>query len=152
MRTQSVASLLTAFFIFAGLAAAQTPSATLVGRITDASRASIAEASVEVTNVDTNEKRVVHSLTNGEYTVSNLQPGTYDVAISKEGFKTLHESKLKLEVDQTARLDAHLDVGAVSQSVEVTAEAKGMGKLTVRTRTGYFPVVKTAKRPAEGKK
>ena len=36
--------------------------------------------------------------------------------------------------------------------VEVTAEAKGMGKLTVRTRTGYFPVVKTAKKAAEGKK
>ena len=118
MRTRFVALSI----LFTAVAAAQTPSATLVGRITDPSQAAIAGAGVVVQNVDTNEKRVVESLANGEYTVSNLQPGKYDVSISKEGFKSLRETRLTLEVDQVARLDARLEVGAVSQSVEVTAE------------------------------
>ena len=124
MRTKYVAFYLAAsFLMLAGALSAQTPSATLVGNITDASHAAVAGATVEIRNVNTNEKRTVRSADNGEYTVSNLQPGVYDIAIDKEGFKGLHEQHLTLEVDQVARVDAQLEVGAVSQSVQVSAEA-----------------------------
>jgi len=108
--------------LFAGLLAAQTPTATVVGRIVDSSNAAIAGAAVRVRNVNTNEIRTAQSQFDGEYTVSSLSPGVYEVTIEKAGFKQLRESSLELQVDQTARLDARLEVGVVTQSVEVTAD------------------------------
>jgi hypothetical protein len=101
--------------------AAQTPAATLVGRVIDASRASVADASIRVRDVNTNEIRTARSTAEGEYTVSTLSPGTYEVTIEKAGFKTLRETALELAVDQTARLDVVLQIGAVTESVEVQA-------------------------------
>jgi hypothetical protein len=103
------------------LAGAQTPTATLVGRIVDASQAGVVGATVRVRDVGTNEMRIAQSQISGEYTVSNLPPATYEVTIEKEGFRQLKETNLVLQVDQTARLDAQLQIGAVSQSVDVEA-------------------------------
>jgi len=118
MRTKFVA----AFLVFAGLAAAQTPTATLVGRVVDATRAGVTGADIRVRNVETNEVRTAQTLLDGEYTVADLPPGAYEVAIEKAGFKLLRESNLVLQIDQTARLDAQLEIGAVTQSVQVQAE------------------------------
>jgi len=106
----------------AGFAVAQTPSATLVGRITDGSHAGVPGANIQVRNVNTNESRTALSQFDGEYTVSNLPPGTYEVIVDKTGFRRLHESNLELQVEQTARLDAQLQVGATSETVEVKAD------------------------------
>src|SRR5882762_5461462 len=106
----------------AGFAVAQTPSATLVGRITDGSHAGVPGANIEVRNVNTNESRTAQSQFDGEYTVSNLPPGTYEVIVDKTGFRRLHESNLDLQVEQTARLDAQLQVGATTETVEVKAD------------------------------
>jgi hypothetical protein len=107
--------------IFAGVAIAQTTSATIVGRVVDPSRAPVGNASIRVRDVNTNEVRTAQSAAEGEYTISNLPPGTYEVRIEKPGFKEVRESDLQLQVAQTARLDVQLEVGAVSQSVEVVA-------------------------------
>jgi outer membrane receptor protein involved in Fe transport len=104
------------------IAPAQTPNARLVGHVTDSSHAAVAGAMVRVKSVATNEVRTVQTTVNGDYTVSNLAPGKYEVTIEKEGFRQLHESNLELQVEQTARLDARLEVGTVSQSVEVKAD------------------------------
>src|SRR5258707_407613 len=109
------------FLVFAGVVAAQTPTATLVGRITDASRAGVASAGIRIRHVDTNETRTAQSQPDGEYTISSLPPGMYEVIIDKPGFKELRESNLELQVGQTARIDAQLEVGAVTQSVEIRA-------------------------------
>jgi outer membrane receptor protein involved in Fe transport len=118
MRTSYVALL---SLLFAGPMAAQTPAATLVGRVIDASRASVADASIRVRDINTNEIRTARSTAEGEYTVSALSPGSYEVTIEKAGFKTLRETALELAVDQTARLDVVLQIGAVTESVEVQA-------------------------------
>jgi len=102
---------------------AQTPTATLVGRITDASHAVVAGADVRVRNLETNELRSVKSQNEGEFTVADLRPGLYEVTAEKEGFKMVREPGLDLQVGQTARLDLSLQVGSTSQSVEVTAAA-----------------------------
>jgi len=108
--------------LIAGVAAAQTPNATLVGRITDGSHAGVPGAAIQVRNVNTNESRTAQSQFDGEYTVSNLSPGSYEVIIDKAGFRRLHESNLELQVEQTARLDAQLQIGTTAETVEVKAD------------------------------
>ena len=121
MRTLFVALRFSVSLLFAGLLAAQTPAATLVGRIMDPTRASIVDASIRVRDVNTNEIRTARSSAEGEYTISSLTPGAYEVTVEKAGFKTVRETNLQLAVDQTARVDVVLPVGAVSESVEVQA-------------------------------
>ncbi len=109
--------------MFAAVAVAQTPTATLVGRITDPSGAGVIGASVKVRNVNTNDVRTVQAQAEGEFTVANLEPGLYEVTVEKQGFKQVRQRSLELQVGQTARIDIALEVGSVSQSIEVTAAA-----------------------------
>jgi hypothetical protein len=122
MRT-SFAALAGAVLGLAGLALAQSPTATLVGRVTDVTGASVLSATIKVRNVSTNQLRTVQSQVDGDYTVADLAPGNYEVTVEKEGFKQMREAGLELQVGQTARLDITLQVGVVSQSVDVTAAA-----------------------------
>ncbi len=101
---------------------AQTPSATLVGRVEDSSGAVIPGVSVRVRNTATNQARTVQSRANGEYIIPNLPPGAYDLLAERTGFRPLEQKGIELEVDQTARLDLRLQVGALSETIEVTAE------------------------------
>src|SRR5258708_2428719 len=147
MRVRSAALFLAALLVVAGFAAAQTPTATLVGRITDASHAGVPAATIQVRNVNTNQLRTAQSQADGEYTVSNLTPGVYEVVIDKPGFKQLRESNLELQVEQTARLDAYLQVGAVTETVEVTAdvplvntETSSRGDVIVTREIGEMPL------------
>lgn len=105
----------------AGLMPAQTPNATLVGRVTDVGGGRIVGAKVQIRNVETGEVRTVQTLDAGEYTASSLRPGAYEVIIEAAGFRPLRQSDLRLALDQIARLDATLEVGATSTTVEVTA-------------------------------
>src|SRR5215470_12629533 len=122
MSTRFVVLLAISLFLLAGLGTGQEPAATLVGQVTDASHASVAGAEIKVRNLNTNEVRTVRTTAEGEYTVSGLVPGTYDVTVDQSGFKQLRETGLELSAAQTTRLDAHLEVGAVSQTVEVSAQ------------------------------
>jgi hypothetical protein len=119
MRTPFAA--LTGALLLSEIALAQTPTATLVGHITDATRASILGASVKIRNVETNELRGVESGVDGQFTAADLKPGFYEVTVEKAGFKTARDQSVELQVGQTARLDITLEVGSAAQSVEVTA-------------------------------
>src|SRR5215831_11731337 len=118
---QKSATLLLIASLFAGFAAAQSPSGTIVGRIVDSSSAAVIGATVRVHNVDTNEVRTTATKVDGEYTVAALQPGNYEVTVEKEGFKMLRQEHLVLQVGQTARVDGTLQVGATTTSVDVEA-------------------------------
>lgn len=102
---------------------AQNPTASLVGTVKDPSGATIAGARIDVRNADTNEAREVTSDPKGEFAVTNLVPGRYNVGVSKEGFQSARQAGIELQMEQAARLEFHLQVGAVSESVEVTASA-----------------------------
>src|SRR5262245_23274277 len=115
------AKFATLFVVSLAGAIAQTPTATLVGRIVDSTGSVVPGASVQVRETDTNKTRSAESQADGEYTISNLAPGKYDVTIDKSGFRRLVENGLELRVDQTARLNATLEVGATGQSIVITA-------------------------------
>jgi hypothetical protein len=118
MRTRFAALLMS---IAATAAFAQTSSGSLVGRVTDASQAAIAGAAIQVRDVATNQMRTAVTQADGQYTVSNLPAGFYQVTIDKSGFKQVRENNLELQVEQVARLDVQLEVGSVSETVEIKA-------------------------------
>jgi hypothetical protein len=131
-------------------AAAQAPVATLVGRIVDASHAAVPGVAIKVRQVDTNLVRTAQTLSDGEYTVSALQPGFYEVTFDKAGFKTVTEKKLELQADQTARLDVELAVGAVTEVVEVTATTPLMNTET-SSRGDVVTPLEIAETPLNGR-
>lgn len=115
--------LLTGIFLIGVSTAlqAQGVRATLVGRVTDESGALVPAAKITVTNAGTNEVRVAAPFADGEYSVPQLLPGEYMVSAEAAGFRKEVIKGVVLETGQSARLDIVLKVGAVTETVEVTA-------------------------------
>ncbi len=132
MRTRFRIAVFVAMLGLACNAFAQAPTATLVGKVIDQTGANVVGATVAIRNTATNETRTARTESDGQYTVSNLAPGTYDVIISMTGFRPLEEKNLELAADQTARLDANLQVGATTETVTVAAD---VGLLNTETST-----------------
>jgi len=94
--------------------AAQENTATITGQALDASGAAIPGARVVARNVETGIERATLTAETGDYTFPLLPIGTYEVRADKEGFKRYIQSGLVLQVDQRARVDFQLQVGAAS--------------------------------------
>jgi hypothetical protein len=110
-------------YLTIGIALAQNPTATLVGTVRDGSGAVVTGALLEVRNTGTGSTRTAASDEKGDFTVPNLVPGPYAVTVSKPGFRSVRETNMVLELDQIARMQFKLEVGATAQSVEVTTDA-----------------------------
>ncbi|MFN7934624.1 MAG: TonB-dependent receptor [Bryobacteraceae bacterium] len=91
----------------------------LTGIITDKSGAAVAGAEVTVHNANTGAERKVETNEAGIYTFPFLTPDNYTVTVSKSGFRQVKRENLHLEVNQTARADFNLEVGAVTETVNV---------------------------------
>jgi len=98
-------------------------TAQITGRVTDASGAVIAGAEVVVTNVATAASRTTQTNETGNYTVPLLPPGSYQVRASASGFQPLLRSGIVLEVEQRAEINFELEVGQVTEQIEVVADA-----------------------------
>ena len=96
---------------------------TLSGSVTDPTGAVIAGAKVTVTEIDTGTKVETASESSGQYSVPFLQPGNYQVSVKLQGFKEFIRKGVHLGAGDHVAIDAKLDVGDATQSVEVTAEA-----------------------------
>jgi len=103
---------------------AQTDRAVLEGTITDPSGGTIAGARVKVTEINTGISQERESNGHGYYFFPGLAVGTYSVSVSKDGFETKVVNGVILRVGEDHALDVKLQVGAVSQKVEVNAEAQ----------------------------
>src|SRR6476660_4343888 len=102
-------------------AGAQTVSGTILGTVTDSSGSVVPNAKVTILNEGTGLTRTVQADANGEFTAPSLPTGHYTVIAELTGFKTLTLSNIELGVDQRARIDLKLEVGAMTESVSVEA-------------------------------
>ena len=118
MRTAKFAALILA----AARLAAQN-FGEITGAVSDSSGAIVVAAAVTATNVSTNAVRKVETNQNGVYSIPFLVPGTYNVRAESPGFKASARNGVVLQVGATARLDFTLEVGDISQQVEVVGGA-----------------------------
>jgi outer membrane receptor protein involved in Fe transport len=108
------------FCLAATLTAWAQNSSSITGSITDKSAAAVGAAKITILNLDTQVSRDIVTDDNGLFTVPLLPPGRYKVSASKAGFRPVFQD-ITLEVNQTARFDFQLEVGNVTESVEVRA-------------------------------
>jgi len=101
---------------------AQQARGTILGTITDPSGAAVPNADVTVTNTGTGAVFKARTASEGFYTAPSLAVGTYTVSAGRTGFRRSVRTGIVLELDQRARVDFQLEVGAITQSVEVSAE------------------------------
>ena len=123
-----VITLALAMSLGAGVTFAQSTSSSIIGTVTDESGAAIPGASVAVTNVGTQQERTVETNERGDYAVTALDIGLYEVAATMEGFSRAVATDVRLEVDLVRRQNLTLQIGAVTEQITVQADA-----MTVQT-------------------
>ena len=99
----------------------QQTSANLTGSVSDATSAVIPDVLVRATNKATNVSREARSAGDGSYTIPLLPAGDYAVTATKPGFRSYRLESMPLQVGQVARLDLQLQIGEVTESVNVEA-------------------------------
>ncbi len=105
------------------ICAQEAVSARLSGTVLDPNEAVVPGAKVTLSNSQTGFIRTVTSSEGGSYIFTLVPPGTYEIKVEKEGFSAAVMSGIALTVGQATTLDLHLQVGAVTQSVQVEATA-----------------------------
>ena len=101
---------------------AQTFYGSVVGTVNDSSGAAVAQAAVTLTNTGTADRRAGQTDGAGNYQFVNIPPGKYRVEIERPGFQRLVRDNVTVEVQSAVRIDAALQVGDVTQVIEVTGQ------------------------------
>ncbi|MBI3679648.1 MAG: TonB-dependent receptor [Acidobacteria bacterium] len=145
MRSVGIACLL--LCLGCAESAGQIVSGTITGVVSDASGAVVAGAEVAAVNTQTGLKRMTTTNESGIFSLPQLPPGGYDVSASAQGFKKYEVSGVVLRVDQTVRVELRLEVGAITQEVQVSAaaaqiqsETSSLGQVIDRERIVELPL------------
>src|ERR1700733_11587276 len=126
---------------------AQSTFGSISGSVTDASGSAVPDAQVTLTNIGTSAKQTYTTGSDGLYQFVNLNPGEYRVDFEKAGFKHTKRDSVVVQVQQAVRIDASMEVGAVNQTVEVTAETPllqptdtSLGQVIDERKTNEIPL------------
>ena len=146
-RGAPILAILIAFLILTPAAFAQTPTASVVGRVTDSSGGVLPGVTVTVTNPDTNRSAEAVTNETGDYTILFLNPGRYVLEANLSGFRAYRRSEFTLEVEQTLRLDVRMELGAITEIVNVTetapvlnTETSVRGDVTTKAEIAELPL------------
>jgi len=115
---------------FTGVAAAQS-TATLQGTVTDATGASVPNATITVHNQSTGEERTTQTTDAGFYIVPSLPVGTYHVEVKAPGMQSMVVHDIVLDVGRTVAQDFAMKVAATSETIEINATAPVVDATTV---------------------
>jgi len=105
---------------------AQEFRALVTGRIVDSSGASIAGAQVSIVNTATGTRTAAVSGSDGDFALTQLAPGEYELSVEAPGFRAYVRKGITLAVGDKANLDIKMEIGDVKSSVEVTADLVGI--------------------------
>jgi outer membrane receptor protein involved in Fe transport len=108
--------------IFSGVLTAQG-TGVIYGTVTDPTGASVTGAKIEAVSVDRGTTRIGMTGTTGDYVLSALPIGNWEVRVSATGFQQFRRTSVVLDANQDVRIDAQLKLGSMTESVVVTAEA-----------------------------
>lgn len=112
--------------MLADTASAQVLYGSIVGTVNDPSAAAIPAATVVATNKQTGVQRQTTTNVAGGYTFAAVQPGTYEVKITKDGFRTGTDQQVEVTSNNTTRVDMALQVGSVTDAVTIEATAAAL--------------------------
>ena len=102
---------------------AQTDRGAITGRVTDPNNAVVRDAKVTATNIETNEVREATTNDEGNFTIPQLQAASYRLKVEAPGFKTASIEDVKIAVQITRTVDVTLEIGAIGDTVMVSAES-----------------------------
>ncbi|MFY9557670.1 MAG: carboxypeptidase regulatory-like domain-containing protein [Blastocatellia bacterium] len=131
--------------------AAQEPTGGIEGTVTDPQGAVVQNATVVIRNTATNASRTVNAGDDGHYKVSSLVPGSYEVKISAQGFKSQVATAVTVEVGRTTPLDVRLEIGGSSETVTVTGGGEAQIDRTDNTVSGVVGTVQIQNLPLNGR-
>jgi hypothetical protein len=101
----------------------QALTGSLVGTITDSSGGVMPDATVSITDVNTNSSRSTSGNASGNYVFPSVDPGIYRIRVEHTGFRVAVQERVEVVVNSTVRADFQLTLGSVSENVEVTSAA-----------------------------
>jgi Carboxypeptidase regulatory-like domain len=102
---------------------AQSYRGNLTRTVTDQSGSLVPSAGVRVVEPNRNTERVTETSAQGDYTIPQLQAGTYRIEVEARGFQTFVRNDVVVAAGSTVRINAALEVGEVTETVAVTGEA-----------------------------
>jgi hypothetical protein len=139
--------LVLAFILAAGFAHGQSASGTLTGLVTDSTQAAVPGVELRLTNLDTGVVASATSNTGGEYTFPLLAVGRYTLTAERPGFQTYSRRDIVVETGRVGRIDIVMQVGQVSERVEVTgapplleSETSSIGQLIENKTIADMPL------------
>ena len=135
------------FLLSLGASWAQTPTAKVTGTVRDPSGAVISGVTVTIVNLQTGTRADSTANERGIYSISFLNPGLYEMTAESQGFKRHVRQNVRLETGQVAAIDITLEIGEVSETVNVTAatpllqaETSSVGQLIENTTIINMPL------------
>jgi len=138
---KTLLSSLLAVGLFTGAAFAQSQNASLAGQVTDQSGAFVPKATVTVTSTERQLSSTVETDDGGRFSFPNLNPGTYDLSVAANGFKSYVQRGLQLLANQSARIDASLQLGDAATKIEVTADVAQLNVDNGGKQEGVAPTI-----------
>ena len=105
---------------------AQSTTSDVVGTVTDSTGAVVPNATVELTSIETHEKRTLTSGAGGEYAFTLLKPNHYSLKVTAPGFKVFTIQSFSLSAGDRAREDSHLELGSNQEVVNVEATSPAL--------------------------
>src|SRR5947209_9503551 len=114
---------------------AQVDTGTITGRVTDSTGATVPAVQVKLVQVETNFQFAAVTNSDGIYRIQSLIPGTYQIAFEASGFKRIVQSNVTLHTGDVLAINGSLEVGSVTESIQVSAQSTLLETETSSTGT-----------------